>query len=545
MSLADALLADLESDEEEEELQPQQVGNPVLPSSFSNKKDDMDVDMKEAFEEDFKSNKGHKSGHDGSQKGPQVEKSALQRIATVAPLQQSTEYEQVVEEIRKHFDSSMTVTSNANRKITGPVENDPEYKLIVRGNNLSSKIDREISVVHNYIRDIYTERFPELDQLVVMPMSYIRTVQAIGDAKDITRVNLSHILPSATVVVVNITAATTRGRPLPEQTLSCVLEACAMALQLEDVKQMIVKYVESRMNLVAPNLSAIVGPYTAARLMTFAGGLTALSKMPSCNVQVLGSSKQTSAAGGGSASGAVYVPSGNSASSSLQHCGIVYFTELVQNVQSDYRMKVARLVAAKCTLAARIDSFHESNEGATGRKFREEIQSRVDKMQEAAPLKVVKPLKAPDEAPKKRRGGKRVRKMKEKYATTEFRKAANRMTFGEIGEDINQEDLGYDLGQVKKDGRVRGASTNKTKISISKRLQKELAKQKASGMGGTATAMHGTGMGTSAVAGTVSTVAFTPVQGLEIINPQLTADRLKEVNDKYFGKGKYAKVEKK
>lgn len=32
----------------------------------------------------------------------------------------------------------------------------------------------------------------------------------------------------------------------------------------------------------------------------------------------------------------------------------------------DVRRKVARLVAAKCTLAARVDSFHESPEGEVG-----------------------------------------------------------------------------------------------------------------------------------------------------------------------------------
>ena len=45
-------------------------------------------------------------------------------------------------------------------------------------------------------------------------------------------------------------------------------------------------YVSSRMNVLAPNLSAIVGTTTAAKLLGVAGGLTALAKMPSCNVHV-------------------------------------------------------------------------------------------------------------------------------------------------------------------------------------------------------------------------------------------------------------------
>jgi U4/U6 small nuclear ribonucleoprotein PRP31 len=48
----------------------------------------------------------------------------------------------------------------------------------------------------------------------------------------------------------------------------------------------ILNFVESKMNKVAPNLSAVVGTEIAAKLMGVAGGLLALSSMPACNVQV-------------------------------------------------------------------------------------------------------------------------------------------------------------------------------------------------------------------------------------------------------------------
>jgi U4/U6 small nuclear ribonucleoprotein PRP31 len=45
-------------------------------------------------------------------------------------------------------------------------------------------------------------------------------------------------------------------------------------------------YVSSRMNVLAPNLSAIVGTTTAAKLLGVAGGLAGLAKMPASNVYV-------------------------------------------------------------------------------------------------------------------------------------------------------------------------------------------------------------------------------------------------------------------
>lgn len=50
-------------------------------------------------------------------------------------------------------------------------------------------------------------------------------------------------------------------------------------------------YVSSRMNVLAPNLSAIVGTTTAAKLLGVAGGLGGIAKMPACNVHVSGQSQ--------------------------------------------------------------------------------------------------------------------------------------------------------------------------------------------------------------------------------------------------------------
>lgn len=191
-----------------------------------------------------------------------------------------------------------------------------------------------------------------------------------------------------------------------------------MAMEMCTIKSEIFDYVESRMTFIAPNLTVIVGASTAAKILGIAGGLTKLSKMPSCNVQVLGSQKQQL--------------SGFSRVAMLPHTGFVYYSDIVQDTQPDFRRKAARLVAAKCTLAARVDACHESIDGRIGQQLREEVEKKLDKLQEPPPVKFIKPLPKPIEGSKKKRGGKRVRKQKERYAITEFRKHANRMNFGDV-----------------------------------------------------------------------------------------------------------------
>ena len=85
----------------------------------------------------------------------------------------------------------------------------------------------------------------------------------------------------------------------------------------------------------------------------------------------------------------------------------VNYTQLVQSYPPDIRRKIARLVGNKITLRARIDSFHQNSDSSLGRKYKEEILQSVDKMVEAS---------------KKKRGGRRVRQVKEMFAVTELMK---------------------------------------------------------------------------------------------------------------------------
>ncbi|ELK32902.1 U4/U6 small nuclear ribonucleoprotein Prp31 [Myotis davidii] len=206
-------------------------------------------------------------------------------------------------------------------------------------------------IIHKFIRDKYSKRFPELESLVPNALDYIRTVKELGNSLDKCKnnENLQQILTNATIMVVSVTASTTQGQQLSEEELERLEEACDMALELNASKHRIYEYVESRMSFIAPNLSIIIGASTAAKIMGVAGGLTNLSKMPACNIMLLGAQRKTL--------------SGFSSTSVLPHTGYIYHSDIVQSLPPDLRRKAARLVAAKCTLAARVDSFHESTEG--------------------------------------------------------------------------------------------------------------------------------------------------------------------------------------
>ncbi|XKL61157.1 hypothetical protein PGB90_008214 [Kerria lacca] len=435
-----------------------------------------------------------------------------QNINELATLSKSGRLNNVMNKIEELRKSNV----KSNSTVNGHVEADPEYILIVDANNLAVEIDNEILTIHKFVRDKYSKRFPELESLVVSPLEYVNTVRELGNDLDQAKNNekLQQFLTQATIMVVSVTASTTQGQLLTEDELNEVKEACNMAIELNSSKLKIYEFVESRMAFIAPNLSVIIGASTAAKLMGVAGGLMNLSKMPACNVLLLGAQKK--------------MLSGFSQITALPHTGFIYNSDIVQVMPPDLRRKAARLVAAKCTLAVRVDASHESPEGIFGRILRDEIEKKFDKLTEPPPVKFAKPLPKPIDPPRKKRGGKKVRKMKERYAMTELRKQANRLNFADIEDDAYQEDLGYTRGTIGKagTGRIRTAQVDeKTKVRISKTLQKNLQKQQVWG-GSTSVRKQ--------VSGTASSVAFTPSQGLEIVNPQAAEKNAVDGGAKYF-----------
>lgn len=296
------------------------------------------------------------------------------------------------QDIAKYSDAPTDMSATS-----GPLEENPEYHLVVTANNMSVEVDNEILLVHKFIRDHYAPRFPELEQLIADPWTYIAAVNAIGNTEHLTKCtqSLPKALPPATILSITLTAATTRGRFLSDGEWKTVLRAVDVASELRVAREQIFGYVESRMAAVAPNLSAIVGTGIAAKLLGLAGGLQAFARTPACNIMLFGAMKKNPA------------NSHMSAASQQRHTGFIFQSPIVQSAQLQDRRRAQRAVSAKVVLAARIDAGKGSRDGAYGRKILGEMQERIRKMAEPAPNKITKALPIPQETNRKKRGGKR------------------------------------------------------------------------------------------------------------------------------------------
>ncbi|KAH7100675.1 Nop domain-containing protein [Auriculariales sp. MPI-PUGE-AT-0066] len=439
---------------------------------------------------------------------------AVENVRNVAKLEGSKRMADIIKDVERY-----SVAPPSAYAMSQPVHMNPEYNVIVQANNLSVEIDNEILVVNKFIRDHYAPRFPELEQLVIDPAMYIKAVRVIANNDDIAKLNLGSVLPPAIVMSVVMTSTTSAGRKLPDAQWKAVSEACDLADRLEEARNKIFAYVSSRMTLLAPNLSAIVGTSIAAKLLGVAGGLNALAKMPACNVHLLGAQKKIAAGFSTSAS---------------RHTGFIFQSDVVKQTDKSLRVKAQRTVGAKCVLAARMDMERKARDGNYGRTLRENVETVLEKLAAPPPARVGKALPVPEEGSKKRRGGKRARKAKEAYAQTELRKLQNRMMFGEEEAEVGAFDQTKGLGMIGvATGKVRagmGDSKSKAKMSKANKLRTALLTQQAK--------MSGSGSSSSsAISGTATSLAVTPHQGFELVNRSAMAQRVKEANEKWFAGG--------
>ncbi len=315
--------------------------------------------------------------------------------------------------------------------------------------------------------------------------------------------DLSDILPPNAIMVIRLTPPSSTKYILTPEEMAKVEEGCYLLLSLDDARKKIVAFVESRMSSVAPNLTALLGSGVAAKIITAAGGLTNLSKMPSSNVEAMGATKKAL--------------TGFSAAMTRAPQGYMGESEFIQKAPAHMKRKAGRLLVGKIVIAARVDQFREDPSGNMGRKLLEEIEVKIEKALEPPPAKLPKPLPAPDDKPRKRRGGKRMRKIKQRYEMTDLRKQANRVSFGpQAQEEVGLSGKTLGMLGVSGGGKVRLSAQDKGII------KKNSKKWGSSG----------------ATSGLSSSLAFTPVQGLELVNPAAAAaaaQKIKEANDKYFG----------
>lgn len=258
-------------------------------------------------------------------------------------------------------------------------------------------LDRTINSLMSRIREWYGVHFPELDRLIEKHETYVRLIVSLGERDNFTAERLKDEgIPDAKSEGIAKTAEKSMGADVSETDLKEIQALCKAILTLYDSRKSLENYLDNTMEEVAPNTKAIVGSLLGARLIAISGGLSNLARKPASTIQVLGAEK-------------ALFRSLKTGTRPPKH-GMIFQHTLLHDSKRWQRGKIARALAGKLAIAARVDAFGQRN---IGNQLKAGLDKRIDEIYEkyAEPplIQDTKPTSERDKREKNRRKHRRER----------------------------------------------------------------------------------------------------------------------------------------
>jgi len=122
------------------------------------------------------------------------------------------------------------------------------------------------------------------------------------------------------------------------------------------------------MMALAPNLTVLVGDLIGARLISKAGSLTSLAKHPASTLQILGAEKALFRA--------------LKSKKNTPKYGLIYHSQLVGQSSNKNKGKISRMLAAKASLATRVDALGDTANFELGAEHKVKLEARLRVLEE-------------------------------------------------------------------------------------------------------------------------------------------------------------------
>ncbi len=241
------------------------------------------------------------------------------------------------------------------------VSESPDLHIIQAINTLD-ETDKIMNGVSSRLREWYGLHFPELDNIVDSINGYSQIVLA-GKRDALSKQVFEDAgFPDSKVEMLTLVREKSRGENISDDNLIIVQSLAKQILDLHELRKKLEEHVEKEMKIIAPNISAILGTSVAARILGRAGSMKNLSSMPASTIQVLGAEK-------------ALFRSLKTGSQPPKH-GLLFQHALVHSAPRWQRGKIARAIAAKAAIAARVDVYGEG----LNQVLLEKLNVRVDEI---------------------------------------------------------------------------------------------------------------------------------------------------------------------
>ncbi|HTX60808.1 MAG TPA: ATP-binding protein [Methanobacterium sp.] len=258
--------------------------------------------------------------------------------------------------------------------------------VLIQAINALDELDETTGKLAERLREWYSIHFPELDKIRNHEF-FVKIVADYGNRDAVIKYGLEET---------DLKIESSIGAELDESDLSILQEYASSLKSMQTTKKSLSNYIDSKMEVLAPNLKDLVGASLGAKLIAHVGGLKRLSLLSSGTIQVLGAEKALFR----------HLKTGERPP---KH-GLIYQYPEVRGAKYWLRGKIARALASKISLAVRKDVFI----GEFDPSIKLSMKNRIEEIKKAHPFPK-KPSRSTKSDKKKVKKKKKRDKYKKKF----------------------------------------------------------------------------------------------------------------------------------
>src|ERR671910_663191 len=263
-----------------------------------------------------------------------------------------------IEELR---DFAIAVSSSRVKEASGKLD-----LHVTQAINALDELDKTINVLAARMREWYGLHFPELDHLVQSLTAYARIVSSAGTRHGITNKILEEAgiqEKKSEIILGGLNRS--KGGDITDENLRIVKELADQVIEQSELRDDLANNIETTMDIVAPNVKELLTASVGARMIAKAGSLQRLATLPASTIQILGAEK-------------ALFRSLKTGANPPKH-GMLFQHPLIHAAPKWQRGKIARAIAAKVAIAARIDAYRHAGRDLF---IAEKLKKRISEIRE-------------------------------------------------------------------------------------------------------------------------------------------------------------------
>jgi len=209
-------------------------------------------------------------------------------------------------------------------------------------------------------------------KIVADNAEYAKVIIACGFRTEFKNTDMSQIFEDETIqAALKEAAEVSMGTEIADLDIINIKSLAEQVLSMTEYRIQLFDYLKNRMNAIAPNLTILVGELVGARLISHAGSLMNLAKQPASTVQILGAEKALFRA--------------LKTKHDTPKYGLIYHASLIGQANPKHKGKISRVLAAKASLAIRVDALSdetaESIDTTIGYEGRAKVEARLRQLE--------------------------------------------------------------------------------------------------------------------------------------------------------------------